>query len=228
MRDSVTVIIPAYNEELTIGDTIEGIKSTGMVETILVIDDGSEDKTEEIAKGHGAKVIKLETNMGKGYALNLGVKMANTGIIAFADADLEMSSSEIWKLIVPVAEGRADVAIAQFPPAKKKGGFGLVKRLARHTVKRFAGAEINACLSGQRVFRSEVLECIGPIPGGYAAEVGINIRVLKNGFRIQEVPVFMTHHETGRDARGFIHRGRQFVDIMKLYMDEAGVGKWLS
>ncbi|MBA1337066.1 MAG: Glycosyltransferases involved in cell wall biogenesis [Firmicutes bacterium] len=226
MKDSVTVIIPAYNEELAIGDTIDGLKSTGLVETILVIDDGSKDRTGNIAKEHGAKVIKLETNMGKGHALNLGVKIANTEIIAFVDADLGMSSSEIKKLIVPVAEGRADVAIAQFPPAKRKGGFGLVKRLARHTVKRFAGAEINACLSGQRVFRKEVLDSIGPIPGGYAAEVGINIRVLKKGFRIEEVPVFMTHHETGRDIRGFIHRGKQFVDIIKLYI-EAGVGKWL-
>jgi glycosyltransferase involved in cell wall biosynthesis len=228
MEDRVTVIIPAYNEEDAIGETVRGLKQSRLVDVILVVDDGSRDRTAEVAQKYGARVIRLERNMGKGFALNYGIKNASTDIIAFIDADVGQSSSEVDKLLCPVLEGRADVTIGVLPPAGKKGGFGFVKRLARHTVKKHTGKELSACLSGQRAFRREVVQAIGPIPAGYAAEVGINIRALQKGFRIEEVPVNMKHRETGRDFKGFVHRGRQFVDIFKLYIKEAGAGKWTS
>lgn len=225
MKERATVIIPAYNEENRIGQTISGLRSSCYVDKILVVDDGSQDRTAIVAEKNGAQVLKLETNMGKGHALNTGVNRADGEVVAFIDADVGKSSCEVDKLLHPVLKGEADVVIGIFPPPRKKGGFGLVKKMARHTVSKYTDCQLKAILSGQRAFRKEVLESIGPIPRGYAAEVGMTINILQKGFTIVEVPVNMTHRETGRDLKGFVHRSKQFLDILKLYIKKAGAVK---
>ncbi|MDU6249636.1 MAG: glycosyltransferase family 2 protein, partial [Paeniclostridium sordellii] len=104
----------------------------------------------------------------------------------------------------------------KFPPAKKKGGMGFVKRLAKESVFEMTGVELDATISGQRIFKREVLEKFDEIPYGYGVEVGMTIDILKHGFTIKEVLVNMTHNETGRDLKGFIQRGKQFYHIKKI------------
>ncbi|HHY90299.1 MAG TPA: glycosyltransferase family 2 protein, partial [Clostridiales bacterium] len=96
----------------------------------------------------------------------------------------------------------------------KKGGFGLVKNLAKFGVRFYTGHTIHTSLSGQRAFRAQVLKSIPHISAGYGVEVGMTIDILNMGFRIQEVEVNMTHRETGRNLKGFIHRGKQFYHIL--------------
>lgn len=216
MNKYVSIIIPAYNEENRIKDTIDGIKDLGCINEIIVVDDGSIDDTYKIASSYSfVKAYKLEKNMGKGYALNYGLKVAmeKSDIIGFLDADLGNSSKEVEKLITPIINDEADVSIAKFPPAKKKGGFGFVKKLAKNGVKFLTGEELDSTLSGQRIFKKDVLEEFNEIPFGYGVEVGMTIDILKKGYKIKEVLVNMTHNETGRNLKGFIHRGKQFYHI---------------
>jgi hypothetical protein len=117
--------------------------------------------------------------------------------------------------------GEADMTIARFPPARKKGGFGFVKALARWGVYIYTGKNINCSLSGQRAFRREVMECIGNISPGFGVEVGLTIDALKKGFSVMEVDVDMTHRETGRDLGGFAHRIRQFFNILQVLIQRA-------
>ena len=136
MNPYVSIIITAYNEENKIKDTLLGIVDIQEINEIIVVDDGSSDNTENAAKSivnDKIKVFKLDKNRGKGYALNYGLKkaMENADIIGFLDGDLGSSSSETIKLIKPVINNEVDVTIAKFPPAKKKGGMGFVKRLAK-------------------------------------------------------------------------------------------------
>ena len=77
--------------------------------------------------------------------------------------------------------------IAKFPPATKKGGLGFVKRLAKESVFEMTGKELDATLSGQRIFKKEVLEKFKEIPYGYGVEVGMTIDILKYGYTIKEV-----------------------------------------
>jgi glycosyltransferase involved in cell wall biosynthesis len=224
----VAVIIPAYNEEGMISQTIEGLRSSALVDRVIVVDDGSRDNTPWVAKMAGAEVIKAGRNNGKGQALNLGIKNVDADIVAFMDADVGCTSAEVDKLLGPIIRGEADMTVAVFPPAVHKGGFGLVKGLARYTVKRYTGQTMTACLSGQRALSREVLKAIGKIPEGYSAEVGVNIKAITCGFRVLEVPVDMRHRETRRDLQGFIHRGRQFIDILKLCLGGGGQQKWTS
>ena len=225
MNPYISIIIPAYNEENKIKDTLESIKEIDEINEILVIDDGSSDKTSEIAKSVNNKKIKvftLQKNMGKGYALNYGLKIAmkNANIIGFLDGDLGSTASEVKKLITPILNEEVDVTIAKFPPATKKGGLGFVKRLAKESVIEMTGQELDSTLSGQRIFKKEVLEKFKEIPYGYGVEVGMTIDILKYGYSIKEVLVNMTHSETGRNLKGFIHRGKQFYHIKKVLREK--------
>ncbi len=268
MNPYISIIIPAYNEAGKIKDTLENIKCIDEINEIIVVDDGSSDDTSKIAssvESEKLKLFTLERNKGKGYALNYGLKIAmeKADIIGFLDGDLGNSSKEVKKLIDPILNNEADVIIAKFPPAKKKGGLGFVKGLAKESVlemtgkeldatlsgqrlfkkevlKRFdeipfgygvevgmtieakesvlemTGKELDATLSGQRLFKKEVLKRFDEIPFGYGVEVGMTIDILKYGYTIKEVLVNMTHSETGRDLKGFIHRGKQYYHIKKV------------
>ncbi|MDR0879874.1 MAG: glycosyltransferase [Clostridioides sp.] len=223
----ISVIVPAYNEEKYLRDTLEGLDAIEDIDQIIIVDDGSTDNTSSIIHeflGTGKDISKqIQTvNKGKGHALNVGLEIAmeKADIIGFVDGDLGSSSNEFKKLIGPVVSDQADVTIAQFPGAKKKGGFGLVKGLARDSVLDMTGVELTSSISGQRVFKKEVLEKFEEMPYGYGVEVGMTIDILKYGYKIVEVPVQMSHNETGRDLAGFIHRGKQYYHIRKIVKEK--------
>ncbi|HOO12289.1 MAG TPA: glycosyltransferase family 2 protein [Bacillota bacterium] len=220
MKPEVTVLIPAYNEEDYIGGTIFGARASGSADRIIVVDDGSTDDTAMAAARSGAEVLRIEGNRGKGYALNYGLERIKSGIVVFIDADIGQSAVELQKLVAPVVSGEADMTIGVLPPALRRGGFGLVKKLADTVVKRNTGRKLSACLSGQRAAKREMLSALGPVPAGFAAEIGLNVKALTKGYRVKEVPVNMFHRESGRNLKGFMHRGKQFMDILLFCLRE--------
>lgn len=214
------IIIPAFNEEAFISDTLKSVIQIDNTD-IIVVDDGSTDNTANIVNSmNDIILLSYGTNKGKGYALNYALEYCKNkyDIIGFIDADLSYSASESKKLLDVLLNEEADVSIARFPKAKRKGGFGFVKALAFYGIKFFTGKEIYSGLSGQRFFKSEVLRNIGKIPFGYGVEVGMTIDILKMGYRIKEVDVNMIHNETGRDISGFKHRFRQFYHILLILL----------
>jgi len=110
--DNIVAVIPAYNEELTVGSVV---LLTGRVAAkTLVVDDGSVDRTGEIASRAGAEVIRHDTNRGKARAVMTGLLKArdlNPSIVVLLDADGQNNPSEISRVIQPVLEGRADLVI---------------------------------------------------------------------------------------------------------------------
>lgn len=213
MTPRVSVVIPAYNEADTVGATVRAAFSIPEVSEVIVVDDHSGDSTAGAAREAGALVFSMPRNSGKGAALNAGIRRACGDVIVLLDADLGPSASEARKLVRPVLSGEADVTIARFPRARRRGGFGLVKGLAYHGIRYFTGLEMHSPISGQRALRREVLAGLLPLAGGYGVEVGMTVNAACSGYRLREVPVAMTHKETGRNLRGFLHRGRQFRDI---------------
>ncbi len=217
----VSVLIPAHNESIHIYDTVRALKQLPEVDEIIVVDDASGDNTADLAEKAGARVLRLLTNKGKGGALNEGMAAVAGSIIALVDGDLGRTAGDVRKLILPVLAGEADMTIARFPRAKKKGGFGLVKGLAQKGIKFYTGLEMMSPLSGQRVMTRPVFAALGRFASGYGVEVGMTIDVARKGFRIREVDVNMTHAETGRDIRGFMHRGKQFIHVLKVLAGRA-------
>ncbi|HZK57481.1 MAG TPA: glycosyltransferase family 2 protein [Clostridia bacterium] len=223
MNRVVTVIVPAYNEENRIKNTISALKSIKHIQHIYVVNDGSKDKTyDEICGIKGINIINQSSNRGKGEALYRGLQpiLKNSDVIVFADADLEESAKDIEKLIIPILKNETDVTIAKFPPARRKGGFGFVKGLAKRGVFINTGKKIDTALSGQRAFKSEVLKQINNKYRGYGVELGMIIDILNSGYDVMEVNVNMYHNETGRDLSGFIHRGKQFWQVLTVLVSK--------
>ena len=114
-RDKVAVVIPAYNEEDNIGQVLPRIPATvcGLETAVLVMDDGSRDRTGDIAREHGAAVARHVTNLGGGAALRTGYRlMVDSGarIVVTLDADGQHRPEEMERLVGPVADGTVDMA----------------------------------------------------------------------------------------------------------------------
>lgn len=102
----ISVLIPAYNEEDRIFDTVKAVLRVAVVEQVVVVDDGSQDDTAKKARLAGAEVISLTENGGKGKALNAGAAHFNQPIIAILDGDLGLSAGQLSVLAEPVIKGR--------------------------------------------------------------------------------------------------------------------------
>lgn len=104
----ITAIIPAYNEQISIGSVV--LAARNYVDRVLVIDDGSTDRTSEIAELAGAEIIHHEKNMGKGEALKTGFHAAeDSDILVTIDGDGQHKTSEIPNIIQPIIDGEADI-----------------------------------------------------------------------------------------------------------------------
>ncbi|NLY88156.1 MAG: glycosyltransferase family 2 protein [Firmicutes bacterium] len=216
LNPAVTVVIPAYNEEAAIARTVAGARAVPGVTRVIVVDDGSTDKTAETAAAAGAEVIRTGTNRGKGGALKLGVQAVQGGFLLLLDADLGETAGEGEKILAPVLAGEADLCIGRFPAPRKKAGCGLVRTLAAAGIILLTGLKITAPLSGQRALSPRALAALdNRFAPGFGVETGIIIDLARKKMVIKEVPVKMTHRETGWDLKSCLHRARQFWDVFQ-------------
>ena len=216
------VLVPAHDEERRIAATVAGALSIPSVSTVIVVDAASADGTAKAAEAAGAEVLRLPRNVGKGAALDAGLSSVpdDADVLLLLDGDLGATASQGALLLAPVELGDADMTVATFPPPAGKAGFGLVKGLARAGIRALGGPggrsfAASAPLSGQRAVSRACLRRVTPFAFGYGVEVALTVRALRSGLRIVEVPTTMAHAATGRDARGFAHRGRQFLHVAR-------------
>lgn len=214
----ISAIIPAYNEEGWVGKTVEALFKLPEIDEVIVVDDGSSDKTALEALSAGAVVCRNSTNRGKSQALRDGAGISRGELLAFVDADLRDSALEVRKLILPVAADEADMTVARFNSKGKAAGLGLVKALAFWSIRLYTGQEMLAPLSGQRVIKRSLWEAIDFKAEGFAAEVALTIESIRKGFRVKEIPVEMSHRMRGNDFHSYLHRGSQFFAVMKLLL----------
>lgn len=216
MKTIVIALVPAYNEEICIKDTLSSLFAIDIIDRIYVVDDASSDSTADNAEASGAEVIRLRRNLGKGKALNNALtSIDDYDVLLLIDCDLGESAKEAYKLIDPVVNKEADMAIANFPKPHVKGGFGLVKGLAAWGIRKSGGLSVKEPLSGQRAISREVIQAVGKFDSGFGVEVGLTIDAARKGFKIIEVDTTMSHAETGRNLAGFVHRGKQFYHVLK-------------
>lgn len=228
-RRGVAVVISAMDEEARIGATVTAARSIPGVELVVVVDDGSSDRTAVVARSAGAQVARHQRNQGKAAAMETGaaaVRAAGRGrsarqqgndglLLLFLDADLEGSAVQAEPLVWPVRDGTADMTIAILPQQLTAGGgHGLVVQLARSGIRQATGWEATQPLSGQRCLTPEAFAAARPLAGGFGVETGLTIDLLRQNFRIVEVPCDLHHRVTGRDLRSQLHRGRQYRDVV--------------
>lgn len=222
----VAVIIAAKDESLRVGHTVTAARALPGVDTVVVVDDGSTDRTRDIAREAGARVFRHARNKGKGAAMQTGAEglrlieeqegRQDPRHLLFLDADLGATAAEAAPLIEPVTEGRADMTVALFPATRMRlGGHGFVVRLARSGVCRATGWEPEQPLNGQRCLTRAAFEAALPLAPGFGVETGLTVDVLRSGLRVIEVEVPLEHRATGTDLRAQMHRARQFTDVAR-------------
>ena len=208
------MLIPAYRVAETIGSTLDAVLASERADEVMVVDDCCPDNSGEFARREGVDVFRLPTNIGKGGALTAALHRAKGTIIILLDGDLGESAREWTKLLEPIVAGEADMTIARFRPALRRGGFGFAKGLAAKTIRFHTGLALQSPMSGQRGMTRRVADSLGRFESGWAIETAMTIDVHRMGFRVLEVPTDMTHSETGRDLAGFKHRYGQFRAVL--------------
>jgi hypothetical protein len=98
------------------------------------------------------------------------------------------------------------------------GGFGVALGFARWAIRRRCGLELAAPISGQRAMRAEVLPAVVPFAHAFGMEIGMTVDAVRAGYRVVEVPLDLGHRATGRTLSGFVHRLRQLVDFVRVYV----------
>jgi hypothetical protein len=203
--EPLTVLVPARDEEETIGRTVAALRRAFPDAEVIVADDGSADRTADVAEEAGATALRLP-RLGKGQALSAAERAAPPGRLLLCDAELDGD-------LAPLVSRRADVVVAAFR-SREGGGFGVAKGVARALVRLRTGIEQREPLSGQRALSARVRRAVFPLAPGFGCEVRMTIDAARAGFRVEEVILPLRHRATGRDLRGFLHRGRQLGDTL--------------
>lgn len=197
MKDKTFAIIPAYNEAQHIRKT--ALEVSKQVDQVIVVDDGSVDKTFEQASKAKVGVLKHIVNMGKGVAMKTGIEYAiqkGADIIVIIDADGQHNPKEISRLISLLKQKKVDIVLGtrqmpeNTPAIFRLGNWGL-----NQLFKLFFGEKIDDTQNGFRVFRSKIYPKIKWKSPGYFVETDMIINMLKNKVKHTETPVQTFYHD---------------------------------
>jgi glycosyltransferase involved in cell wall biosynthesis len=204
----LSIIIPVYNEELTVGNIIDRVKTvmqqTGLKNEIIVVDDCSYDKSLEVAKKRSAKIYTLKQHLGKGYALRAGFSKAKGDLIVTIDSDGSHRPEELPRVLAPILQDKADLVIGsrylnqKNVAAKKLNAFGV--KLFNYFIQLLTGVAVTDSQSGYRAMKREVLKNQNLKSGEYEIESEMLVKTAKKNSRITEVPISFEQRTYGRSG----------------------------
>ena len=209
------MIVTARNEADRVGATLAALREAFPGAELWVADDASEDATAAMATQAGARVVTSPKRLGKGGAATLAARQVDAGVVVLADGDLGPSARRLSALVAALEH--VDLAIAVFS-RRVGGGFGIAVRGARWAIERATGDRMAAPLSGQRAMKREVLDAVLPFAPGFGMETAMTIDAVRAGFRLVEVELPLEHRATGKTFRGFVHRFRQLLSFVRVYV----------
>jgi glycosyltransferase involved in cell wall biosynthesis len=204
--EPLTILVAARDEEASIPRTVRTLRRSFPDAEVLVADDGSRDRTAEVAEEAGATVLRLP-RLGKGQALSAVERAAPPGRVLLCDADLV---GELERL---ADRANGGIVVAAFE-TRVGGGFGIAKATARWLVRARTGLSPCEPLSGQRLLSPGARAAVFPLAPGFGCEVRMTIDAARAGMPVEELVLPLAHRETRRDLRGFLHRGRQLLDAL--------------
>jgi len=223
------VVIPAYNEEETLKRVLESVKKAAPSAGIVVVDDGSRDRTYEIALSEDAIVCRHLINRGLGASLATGITCAldeGADIIVTFDADLQHDAGDIKRLVKPIQEGRADAVIgSRFLNPDDLARMPLVKKLGNSFLTFFTNLlgnlSISDSQSGLRAFNRRAAERLIIICDRYEVSSEILMMLGRNDFRISEIPMKALYDARSIKKGTTIRSGIQIV--LGLVMKKIGI-----
>lgn len=223
-QHKLSVVIPAYNEEDGIADIVERVlkvepdlKKVGVDGLeLIVVDDGSKDKTPEIVRRYPqVRLIQHKINKNYGGALKTGFHHATGDLLAFLDADGTYPPEYFPQMCKAVLDG-ADMCVGSrmagekndSPKIRQVGNF-----MFAQLVSLIGNTRVTDVASGQRVFRRDVLPALYPLPDGLNFTPAMSTRAIHENLKISEIAV--PHHERqGRSKLGVVRDGMRFLNAI--------------
>jgi glycosyltransferase involved in cell wall biosynthesis len=193
----ISVIIPVYNEIHTIREILSRVHRMKLADEIIIVDDGSSDGTRELLKEYFNQepyhVIFHERNLGKGAAVNTGIKAAQGDVIIIQDADLEYDPREYPNLLKPIEEGLADVVYGSRFLGGARRPILFWNMVANKILTLVTNVLYNNILTdmetGYKVFRKEIVQDMTIHAKRFDFEPEFTAKVLKKKVKIFEVPI---------------------------------------
>jgi glycosyltransferase involved in cell wall biosynthesis len=218
MKD-LRIVIPAYNEEAGLAETIDRVKQACPESEIVVVDDASKDATAQIARGKDVKVISNATNRGKGGATKIGLK-CNTGrsitYLAFIDADSTYPPESIPKLYQLCKGEGFQLAIgSRF--LSKNTGMPMIRKIGNRLfaimLSLYSGKLTTDTSTGLRVFNIALLPLLEATPDGLDFDTAMTAAVLFEGLKYTEVPIDY-YRRVGNSKLSSIRDGYRFLNVI--------------
>ena len=202
----VAVLIPCYNEELTIGKVIDDFKKELPEANIYVYDNNSKDKTGEIAKEHGAIVIK-EYRQGKGNVVRTMFRDIDADIYIMIDGDDTYPAEAARKLMEPIIKNEADMVIGDrlsngtYAKENKRAFHNLGNNLVKGLIGLLFKNEIKDIMTGYRVFNRFFVKTMPVMSEGFQIETEMSIHALDKKFRLKEIPIEYRDRPAGSESK---------------------------
>jgi glycosyltransferase involved in cell wall biosynthesis len=188
----VAVVIPCFNEEVTITDVVQQFRHELPDARICVFDNNSTDRTVERAQAAGAWVLQ-ETRCGKGFVVQSIFRHIDADVYVMVDGDATYPAPAVHALIAPIVAGDADMVVGSRLHAQSRSEFKHVNRWANRLVllllKLVFRVRLTDVLSGYRVFNRRFVKNLALFGGGFEVETELTIKAVMKGYRIAEIPV---------------------------------------
>ena len=211
-------IIPAYNEEVALGSII--LRTLQYVDEVIIVNDGSDDKTVDVAKLAGAEIINHATNLGKGEALKSGFSaIGDADVVVTIDADGQHNPDEIPSLIKPIIEDGADLVNGsrymngpeENTPAYRRVGQQVLDNASNIS----AGIKVTDSQSGFRAFSPAACKVFRFYDTGFGIESEMLVDVAEAGLKIVEVPITVRYDVDGSTKNPVTHGVGVLLKIIK-------------
>jgi glycosyltransferase involved in cell wall biosynthesis len=232
----IAVLIPCYNEEVTVSEVVLGFKRNLPQAEVYVFDNSSTDRTAQRASEAGA-VVRREDRRGKGHVVQSMFRQVEADIYLMVDGDGTYQASEAQGLIEPILRGQAEMVIGarwtKDSCSKARAVNLLGNRLFRATVNSLFGAGLNDVLSGYRAFSREFVKGVKLTGGGFETEVELTIKAVIGGWRIVETPISLAERPRGSHSKIRVLRDGMAIlgAVLSLFrefkLEQSRVGKTL-
>jgi glycosyltransferase involved in cell wall biosynthesis len=210
----ISIVIPAYNEAENIGDVIGKIRSLHPEAEVIVIDDGSQDKTAENAVQAGAIVYRHPYNIGNGAAIKSGIRVAGGDTLVFMDADGQHDPADIQKLLAGIPDYDMVVGARSL---KGQASFGRAfgNKVFNWLASYVAKFPVQDLTSGFRAVKADVARSFTfLLPNTYSYPTTITLGVLRSGRALKYVPIKARRRQKGKSHIKLVHDGVRFFMII--------------
>ena len=202
----IAVLIPCYNEELTIEKVINDFKKELPEALIYVYDNNSTDNTYDIAKANGA-IVRKEYNQGKGNVIRSMFKDIDADIYVMVDGDDTYPANEVSNLIKPIISDRADMVIGDrlsngtYHKENKRGFHGFGNNLVKNLMNKIFNNHLNDIMTGYRAFSRKFVKTTAIMSNGFQIETELTVTALVHRYNVVNIPITYRDRPDGSQSK---------------------------